>query len=170
MDDDIEHVTISVPVDMGDEDTADEGDERGFADEPYTVNILENKTCRLKSTDENQANLYLTPIVKHDFINPKIKFSDKNETTVLQNFKLELYDNNKNDLYIIKSLVKFPGIMQPALFYAHHSNTFEIRDVYHRMNGMMGGVSQMRNFLFRCADYKIWLNNNITCDIELTES
>ena len=49
--------------------------------------------------------------------------------------------------------------MQPALFYAHHSNTFEIRDVYHRMNGMMGGVSQMRNFLFRCADYKIWLNN-----------
>ena len=121
--------------------------------------ILENKTCRLKSTDDNQSNLYLTPIVKHDFINPKIKFSDKNETTVLQNFKLELYDNNKNDLYIIKSLVKFPGIMQPALFYAHHSNTFEIRDVYHRMNGMMGGVSQMRNFLFRCADYKIWLNN-----------
>ena len=40
MDDDIEHVTISVPVDMGDEDTADEGDERGFVDEPYTVKIF----------------------------------------------------------------------------------------------------------------------------------
>lgn len=169
MDDEMETVQINIPAEVMSQDSEDILDEP--QQQPYNVNVLDAKTCRVKSTEEATDGLYMTAYHKHDYINPKVRYMEKQDLQY-QLFQLEHFEEN---LYILKSMTKFPGILKPALYYAHHTHTFEVRDVYHRQNKMIGGMAQLRNFLFKCSDYKIILNHfnpegsYQTCDLELTD-
>lgn len=74
------------------------------------------------------------------------------------NFFEKFLAKNFSPLLFSGSLIKYPGIIKPALFYNKFSNSFEIRDVFHKQKKLLGSNTGLKDFLYKCTDSTVCLN------------
>jgi hypothetical protein len=134
-----------------------------------TINVLDGKTVRVKSTQGNTDGQYLTGYQHSSHINPKYRFMERTSEDADQMFLVEHLSGNK---CVLLSAVKHLGYIKPALYYSPVTQELQLRDFYpycpkERGRYFCGNSKQQTYFMFECNDYKMFLPGFGMVDLEL---